>query len=351
MMKTRITKLLNIEYPVILASMAWICNAELVAAVSHAGGLGTIGPNAGQVEVTTDAHETGERLRQQIRRVRELTSHPFAVNFVVGTPGLDRRFSDQCVEVGIEEKVPVAVVSQGGPSLYTQRLKDAGIKVIHTCTTVEHCKKAEQAGADAVIVTGTEGGGHSGFYRLTTFCLVPQAVDAIKIPVISGGGIGDARGLVAALALGAEAVYMGTRFIATKECPAHHNVKQMILNAKDTSTISLKHGLPSVVGSGDSGFIQERRGYMRIVVDESLRQHFKEETYDEMLAIAASKGASGNSMYLTTCIKGDVSTGVGGGQVAGLVKDIPSCEELIQRIVKEAKPILKRLDQSFGKEK
>jgi len=201
-MRTRFTELLGIRYPIVQASMAWITDAVLAAAVSEAGGLGTIGPNAGCTSVTPDVGETGERLRDQIRKCKELTDKPFAVNFVVGVVGWDRDYSDRCLEVGIEEGVPVAVVSQGSPMVYTPRLKEAGVKVIHVGSTVRHVRKAEDAGVDAVIVSGTEGGGHSGFDQMTTLCLVPQATDAVKIPVIAGGGIVDARGLVAALALG-----------------------------------------------------------------------------------------------------------------------------------------------------
>ncbi|MBW2324746.1 MAG: nitronate monooxygenase, partial [Deltaproteobacteria bacterium] len=217
-------------------SMAWITDAALAAAVSEAGGLGTIGPNSGSETVTTDVKETGERLRVEIRKCRSLTNRPFAVNFVVGVGGLDRKFSDCCVEVGIEEKVPVAIVSQGSPRVYTARLKEAGMKVIHVCSTVRHVRNAEDSGVDAVVASGTEGGGHSGFDQITSLCLVPQTVEAVKIPVIAGGGIVNARGFMGALALGAEGVYMGTRFIATQECPAHINVKQALLKAADTST-------------------------------------------------------------------------------------------------------------------
>ena len=265
-MKTRLTELLGIEHPIVLASMAWITDAGLAAAVSAAGGLGTIGPNAGMKHVSADVVETGERLRGEIRKCRALTGRPFAVNFVVGVAGFDRKFSDTCVAVGMEEKVPVAIVSQGSPLVYTPQLKEAGMNVIHVCSTVRHARKAEAAGADAVVVSGTEGGGHSGFDQITTLCLVPQVVDAVGIPVIAGGGIGDGRGLMAALSLGAEGVYMGTRFIATQECPAHQKAKDVILEAADTSTIAVRHGNPAAAAgpaAGDRGFVEERRGSIR----------------------------------------------------------------------------------------
>ena len=157
-MKTRITELLGIEHPIILAAMAWISNAEMVAAISEAGGLGTLGPNAGARMVTRDVYETGERLKEQIKKVRALTDKPFAVNFVVGLAGRDKDYSQQWVNVGIEERVPVAIVSQGSPSVYTEKLKKAGVKVIHVCASIKHAKKAENTGVDAVVASGTEGG-------------------------------------------------------------------------------------------------------------------------------------------------------------------------------------------------
>jgi len=343
--KTKITQLLGIKCPVIMAAMAWIGDVNLAVAVSKAGGLGTLGPNAGQVEVTRDVFKTGERLREQIRQIRRHTSKPFAVNFIVGVPGLDREFSDRCVEVGIEERVPIAIVSQGNPRVYTKRLKDAGMKVLHCCSSVEHAKKAEAAGADAVVATGFEGGGHSGFYEVTTFCLVPAVADAIKIPVIAAGGIGDARGLVASLALGAEGIYMGTRFIATKECRAHPNVKQLILDSNETSSVAIRHGIMGQQGPGDSGFKEERRGVLRMLVDDHIRENLDKEGYTyEALApfMVLPSSEKGGSSTAASLVYGDVAYHaiMGGGQVCGVITDIPTCEELVKRIVGEAKVIM-----------
>ncbi len=347
-MKTRITELLGIQHPIILAAMAWIGDVNLAVAVTEAGGLGTLGPNAGQVEVTTDVHETGERLREQIRQVRSLTDKPFAVNFVVGVPGLDREFSDRCVEIGIEERVPIAIVSQGDPKVYTQRLKDSGMIVLHTSSSAEHAKKAEEAGVDAVIATGLEGGGHSGFFEVTTFCLVPQMADALKIPVIAAGGVGNARGLVAALSLGAEGVYMGTRFIATKECHAHPNVKKLILDSNETSSVAIRHGIRGMAGPGDRGFVDERRGILRMLVDDHIRETLEREgfTYEAltpfMVLPAPEKGGSSTAGGL---IHGDVEYHaiMAGGQVVGMIRDIPTCEELVKRIVEGAEEIMESL--------
>lgn len=349
-MKTRLTELLGIECPIVLASMAWITDAGLAAAVSTAGGMGTIGPNAGMKQVTTDVKETGERLREEIRKCRSLTDRPFAVNFVVGIAGFDRKFSDTCVTVGMEEKVPVAIVSQGSPLVYTPQLKEAGMKVIHVCSTVRHVRKAEAAGADAVVVSGTEGGGHSGFDQITTLCLVPQAVDAVRIPVIAGGGIGDGRGLAAALSLGAEGVYMGTRFIATQECPAHRKAKDVILEAVDTSTIAVRHGNPAAVAgtsSGDRGFVEERRGSIRLVVNDYLRTMLARSTvsYDDLFAgDEAAEPGEGSNRTVDSFIRGNLdNTTISAGQVAGLIRDIPTCRELIGRMVREAEGTIDRL--------
>ena len=344
-MKTRLTELLGIQFPIIQASMAWIADAGLAAAVSRAGGLGTIGPNAGSKTVTTDVTETGERLRTQIKKVRQMTDRPFAVNFVVGAGGRDRAYSDQCVTVGIEEQVPVGIVSQGSPMVFTERLKKAGIKVLQVCSTVRHAAKAEEAGVDAVITSVTEGGGHSGFDQMTTLCLIPQVADTVKIPVVAGGGIGDARGFMAVLCLGATGVYMGTRFIATQECPAHENTKRLILETADTGTMALGHGARVLnrqdAKTGNRGFVEERRGSVRLILNDFLKEVLAEKGPERAL-----EDDSFNFMrpYLT----GDVTANtITAGQVSGLIRDIPTCGQLIERMVREAEPILERMERIY----
>ena len=353
-MRTRMTDLLGIEYPIIQASMAWIADAQLAAAVSEAGGLGTIGPNAGSRAVTKDIAETGERLREQIRKCKTLTERPFAVNFLVGVTGWDRDFSDQCVKVGLEERVPVAIVSQGSPAVYTDRLKNAGMKVVHVCSTVRHVRKAQEMGVDAVIASGTEGGGHSGFDQITTLCLIPQAVDAVGIPVVAGGGIVDARGLMGALSLGAEGVYMGTRFMATKECPTHPNVKRAILEATDTSTMAIRHGSPVPMDDarrGDRGFVEERRGSLRMLLNdyamETLARGDGGAALEEALtAPGTSEESPESNRTVSAFLFGDLETNtISAGQGAGMINDIPTCRELIERMVEGANSILERLNE------
>ena len=341
-MKTRITEMLGIEHPIILAAMAWISNAEMVAAISEAGGLGTIGPNAGARMVTRDVYETGERLKEQIKKVRALTDKPFAVNFVVGLAGRDKDYSQQWVEVGIEERVPVAIVSQGSPLVYTEKLKKAGVKVIHVCASIKHAKKAEDAGVDAVVASGTEGGGHSGFDQSTTFCLVPQVADVVKIPVIAGGGVSDGRQLISAIALGAEGVYVGTRFIATEECPAHDTFKKTILNSKDGDTIAIRHGMAAQNTDGNKGFAGERRGSLRIILNPRIKALMDEHSgmidYDLLTESEVSVPKNeGGSATAASSIHGESERNYfAGGQGVGLINQIISCKELIQQIMKEA---------------
>jgi len=349
-MKTRITDLLGIDYPIVLAAMAWVTNAEMVAAVSKAGALGTIGPNAGARFVTKDVNETGKRLREQIKKVRAITDRPFAVNLVVGAAGLDKEFSEQCVEVAIEEQIPVAIVSQGSPLAHTERLKKTGIKVIHVCAAVKHAMKAEKVGVDAVVASGTDGGGHSGFDQNTTYCIVPQIADAVKVPVIAGGGVCDGRQLTAAIALGAEGVYVGTRFLATVECPAHENYKEALLKSKDGDTIAIRHGNVAMPGSGNRGFAAERRGSVRLILDSKMRKFLVENKgaieFDSLMNSFSRPKDERISQTVASMLYGDSDCGFfGAGQGVGLINEVVSCEEVIQKIMREADAAQGRLKQ------
>lgn len=355
MLKTRVCELLNIRHPIVQASMAWVNSAEMAAAVSNAGGLGTLGPNSGATTITTDPCETGERMRAQIRRVRELTTKPFAVNVVVPGPG-EEAFSEETTKVVVEECVPVAIVSQGSARLYTDRLKQTGMKILQVVGTPRHASSAEAAGVDAVITSGTEGGGHSGFDQLTTFTLVPQIVDRVKIPVIAGGGVGDARGFVAALGLGAEGIYMGTRFIAVQECPVHQNWKEALVRSEATDTVAIRHGRPA--GELKDVQVEMRFGSVRCLrneyVEKLLDLEAKEKSPKEIMEFFLSPpaGYEGKevSRAMIPAVYGDiVEGGLGTGQVVGLIKDIPTCQELIQRIAIEAEKILDRLCAAKGK--
>jgi enoyl-[acyl-carrier protein] reductase II len=350
MLKTRVCDLLGIDYPIVQAAMAWVSNAEMVAAVSNAGGLGTLGPNPGATAITRNPQETGDRLREQINKVQSLTSKPFAVNVVVPGPG-EEAFSEITAKITIEEHVPVAIVSQGSGRVYTERLKKSGIKVLHVIGTPKHAKSAEAAGVDAVITSGTEGGGHSGFHQLTTLTLVPQVADVVKIPIIAGGGIGDGRGLLAALALGAEGIYMGTRFIAIRECPVHQNWKDLLVQSESTDTVAIKHGRKSAVEATDIQ-AEMRFGSVRCLVNDYVQKVLDMEEAgknpDEILDFYMSKpeGYEGKdvSRAMIPAVYGDVVRGgMGTGQVVGLIGDIPAAQELIKRIISQAEGILNSL--------
>ena len=350
-MRTKITELLGIDHPIILAAMAWVTNAEMVAAISNAGALGTLGPNAGARVITKDVTETGERLRAQIKTVKSLTNRPFAVNFVVGAAGLDKDFSERCIDVGIEEQVPVAIVSQGSARVHTDRLKEAGMKVVHVCASVAHAVSAEKAGVDAVVASGTEGGGHSGFDQNTTFTLVPQIARAVNIPVIAGGGVADGRQLVAALALGAEAVYVGTRFIATSESPAHERYKQAILDSWDGDTFAIRHGSMAKPGTGNSGFTGERRGSLRMLLSDKFRQilveHGGQVDFSKLTEMQeAVPMEKGGSVTAAALIYGDPDLPLwAAGQGVGLIESLMPCGALVEKIMGEAGVAMERVCQ------
>lgn len=215
-MKTEITKLLGIEYPIIQGGMAWVAEYHLAAAVSEAGGLGLIGA----------ASALPEWVREQIREVKKLTDKPFGVNIMLMSPN-----ADEVAKIIVEEGVPVVTTGAGNPEKYMQIWKSAGVKVIPVVASVAMAKRMERCGADAIVAEGTEAGGHIG--ENTTMVLVPQIVDAVSIPVIAAGGIADGRGIAAAFLLGARAVQMGTHFVVTKESQVHENYKKCILKAKD----------------------------------------------------------------------------------------------------------------------
>ena len=315
--KNRICDLLGIRYPIIQAPMNWVSGAKLVAAVSNAGGLGTLGPNAAAKTITADIEVTSERLRSQIKEVKTLTKNPFAVNIAIGVGEAQRQYSKRCLEVALEEKVPVAIVSVGSPDVYTDVLKDAKVKVLHAISTVSHARHAAKVGVDAVICEGFEAGGHKGFTELTTFVLIPMVADAVKIPVVAGGGIGDARGVLAALTLGADGVYIGTRFMATHESDAHNRVKEAVARGEDACTVSLP---------------KER------MLARDLKNPFTEE-YLEMKA----KGTSphdleeflvGHSQYHAQVLGDAEHSEVCCGQVAGIIGKVQSAGDIIEEIVK-----------------
>ena len=307
-MKTRITELLGIEYPIIQGGMAWVAESHLAAAVSAAGGLGLIG----------GANAPAEVIRNYIREVKAVTDKPFGVNVMLMSP-----YADEVAKVIVEEGVKVVTTGAGNPEKYMEMWKAAGIKVIPVVASVALAKRMERYGADAVVAEGTESGGHIG--EATTMTLVPQVVDAVSIPVLAAGGIGDGRGIAAAFMLGAEAVQMGTRFLVAKECTVHQNYKDRVLKAKDIdSTVTGRtHGHP-----------------VRCLRNQMTREYVKLE----------NEGKSFEELeYLTlgtlrkAVQEGDVTNGtVMAGQIAGMVSKEQTCKEMIDEMMAQAETLLGR---------
>ena len=311
MLKTAICDLFGIESPIIQGGMAHVGTAELVSAVSNAGGLGIIG--AGNAEP--------EWVRQQIRLTRRQTNKPFGVNIPLISP-----FTKQVIEVILEEKVPVVTTGAGNPGIYLPRFKQAGIKVMPVVASVALAIRLERAGADAIVAEGMESGGHIG--ETTTMVLVPQVVDRVRIPVVAAGGIGDGRGLAAALALGAQGIQMGTRFICSEECIAHPKYKERILKAHDRATVvtgqTMEHPLRS---------LQNRLTRQFLALE-------KAGTSKEELDLFGR-----GRMYLGL-IKGDVNEGsLLSGQIAGLIKEIKPVRVIIEETIAEAEAIIKSTEK------
>ena len=305
-MRTELTELLKIEYPVIQGGMAWVAEYHLASAVSNAGGLGLIGA----------ANAPADWVRDQVRKMQELTKKPFGVNIMLMSP-----FADEVAKVMVEEKVPVVTTGAGNPEKYLNMWKEAGIKVIPVVASVAMAKRMERAGADAVVAEGCEAGGHIG--ETTTMVLVPQIADAVQIPVIAAGGIGDGRGVAAAFMLGAKGVQMGTHFVVTTESQVHQNYKDRILGAKDIDT--------RVTGRSTGHPVRALRNEMTRKYLELEGEGASLEEL-ELLAVGGLRKA---------VVEVDVKSGsLMAGQIAGLVKESMSCEELIRKVISEAEALL-----------
>lgn len=307
-MRTRITELLGIEYPIIQGGMAWVAEYHLAAAVSNAGGLGLIGT----------ASAPAEWVREQIREAKKLTDKPFGINIMMISP-----YADEVAKVAVEEGVAVVTTGAGSPEKYVKIWKEAGIKVIPVVASVAMAKRMQRCGADALVAEGTEAGGHIG--ENTTMVLVPQVVDAVEIPVIAAGGIADGRGMAAAFMLGAEAVQMGTRFVAAKESIVHANYKEKLIKSKDIDS--------EITGSSTGHPI-------RVIRNKMSREYLKMEkegaTLDELeqLTLGSLRKA---------VMDGDVVNGsLMAGQIAGMIQDELSCKEIITSIVSEAERLMNR---------
>ena len=310
MLRTPLCDLLSIKYPIVQGGMAWVGTAELAAAVSNAGGLGIIG----------GGNASTEEVAREIRLAKELTDKPFGLNI----PLAISEYADEIVSLCIEEGVRIVVIGAWRPGNHIARLKEAGITVISVIASVALAKRLERQGVDALVAEGMESGGHIG--DVATMPLVPQVVDAVDVPIIAVGGFADGRGLVAALALGAQGIQMGTRFICTTECTVHDNYKQAILKAKDRSTITTGHSLGHPVRALKNPMVHQ--------FEEMERRGISEKEIIEF----------GTGKLRLAVVEGDVVNGsVMAGQSCGLVNDIIPVKELIKRIVAEAEGIIGRL--------
>jgi enoyl-[acyl-carrier protein] reductase II len=303
MMNSRLCKLLNIDYPIIQGGMAWVATAELAAAVSNAGGLGIIAAGNAPADV----------IEKEIKKIKQFTDRPYGINVMLLSP-----FVEEIIDLVVRERVPVITTGAGNPGKYIEVLKSVNTKVIPVVPSVALAQRIERLGADAVIAEGTEAGGHIG--ELTTMVLVPQIVDAIKIPVIAAGGIADGRGMVASFALGAEGVQVGTRFVCSNECIVHEKYKNKILKAKDRDTI--------VTGRSTGHPVRVLRNKLTREFD---RLEKAGASIEEIEKLGAGK-------LRLSVVEGDIENGsVMAGQSAGLIRNIKSCKDIIEDMVMEAK--------------
>ncbi|MGD0711077.1 MAG: DUF561 domain-containing protein [Bacteroidales bacterium] len=299
----RITELFNIKYPVIQAGMIWCSGWRLASAVSNAGGLGLIGSGS----------MTPDILKEHIKKCKAATTKPFGVNIPLMFP-----FADEFIKIVSEEKVPIVFTSAGNPGKWTSHLKQKGIKVVHVIANVKFAKKCQEAGVDAIVAEGFEAGGHNGKEETTTMVLIPMVREVVAIPVIAAGGIGTGRGMLAAMALGAEGVQIGSRFVASEESSAHINFKQKVIEAKDGDTqLALKKIVP-----------------VRLIKNKFYNEVEKKENEGasaEQLNILLGHGRARKGMF-----EGDINEGeLEIGQISGLIKEIKPAGKIVEEIMNE----------------
>jgi enoyl-[acyl-carrier protein] reductase II len=314
-MQNRITELFGIKYPIIQAGMIWCSGWRLAAAVSNAGGLGIIGSGSMYPEV----------LKEHIQKCKAATQKPFAVNVPMLYPDIDKH-----IQTIIEEKVPIVFTSAGNPKTWTPILKQNGIKVVHVVSSSKFAIKSEEAGVDAVVAEGFEAGGHNGREETTTLCLIPQVVESVKIPVIAAGGIGTGKSMLAAMALGAEGVQIGSRFVASEESSAHENFKKAVINANEGDTIlTLKEITPVRLIKNEF--------YKR--VEEAEARCASVEELKEILGRARAK----KGMFEGDLVEGELEI----GQISAQIKTIKPAAEIIKEIVEEYNETLKKISSFY----
>ena len=312
-MKTRITELFGIKHPIIQGAMSWVAFPSLVAAVSNAGGLGILGA----------AFMSPDELQENIREIKRRSNKPFGVNFMPGHPQIE-----DLLDVIIGEKVPVASYGKGNPKKIIERTRPYGIINFPTMGSVRHAMRAEEDGADAIIIQGTEGGGHTGY--ISTMVLTPLVTSKVKIPVVAAGGIGNAQGMVAAIALGAEGISMGSRFIVTKEAPVPEHVKKHLVKRTEEETIVTDN------------FTGVRCRVIKNKFSDALVEMAKNNTDPwEIMKTGVGK-------IRKAYVEGDIEWGsLTFGQVCGLINDIPSCKELMESITAEAESIMESMQRKI----
>ena len=316
MLKTAICDLFGIEHPIIQGGMAHVGTAELVSAVSNAGGLGIIGTGFYQPDW----------VREQIHLTRQQTSKPFGMNIQLASP-----FAEPVIEVVLEEKVAIVATGAGNPEPYLSRFKQAGMKVMPVVAGVALAQRLERAGVDAIVAEGTESGGHVG--ETTTMALVPQVVDSVQIPVVAAGGIADGRGLAAALALGAQGAQMGTRFVCSSECIAHPSYKQKVLEAHDRSTVVTRQTIGRPLRTLQNSLTEQVRA-----LEEAGISREELEEFDR-------------GRMLLGLVEGDIDEGsLLAGQIAGLIKEIKPVRVIIEEIVAEAETIITSLTTFYRRD-
>ncbi len=319
MFQTRLTQLLGIKVPIIQGGLHWLATAQLASAVSEAGGLGIL---------SSLSFPDRDALRKEIRRIKEATQNPFGVNLSMLPELTKGDRTEEILEVILEEKVPVVETSGRNPEPFIQRLKKEGIKLIHKIPSVRFARKAESIGVDAVTIVGFECGGHPGMDDVTSMVLIPSVAGAVRVPVIAGGGIADARGFLAALALGAEGVVMGTRFVATRECPAHARIKEWFVKGRETDTMIIQRSIRNAA-----------RVMRNNAAEKTLALEQKGAGLDELLEVISGR------MGQKALREGDLETGIiPCGQCVGLIHEIKSVREVIEEIVSGAHAILEKLN-------
>jgi len=323
MLKTRLTELLGIKYPIICGGMFRLGRAELAAAVSNAGGLGII----------TSATFPEEKIfRDELHKLKKLTDKPFGVNINL-FPSARKFTAEDYIAICIEEGVPVVETSGHSPERHMDQLKNGGLKVIHKVPGAQYARTVERIGCDAVSVVGNETGGHPGMSEVGTMVMVRRAVENVEIPIVAGGGIVDGAGLLAALSLGAEGVIMGTRFVATRECPAHAAVKDWMREATEDDTVIVQKSIKSPIRVAKNGMA------LRVLAMEK-----SGASLDELMPLIT--GSRNPSVYS----EGNLDDALWScGQAVGLIDNIPSCQQLIERIMLEATASLANLNHLFSR--